>query len=609
MSKKLFILFLTVLAFFGVAQAASVKLSVSPQRGKNQIDVGDIFYLTIDVSNVSDAPGRPQNVGGAKLMYFDRTREESGFSSINGVTSRSYAATYTATLRAEKEGSFTYGPVTVGGVKSNQVHYSIGKASPRQNNAPGAQTAPDASGDDDSKPKYIGKGDGNLFLRASVSSTNAYEQQALVYTVKLYTTYDAIKFVGATEAPKFDGFVIEESKDISSSLSFENYQGKTYATAIIARYIIFPQMTGNLKVTGNNYTIAVDRREYYHDSFFGNMSFSTPLQLNVSPNDLVVNVRELPAPKPADFSGAVGKFRLTSQLKSSQFKTNQAASIVYKLEGTGNIKYVQLPDLSALYPPELEIYTPTTTQNVSVGGANVSGSVTFDYSFMPLEEGDFRIPDVKLVYFNPESGRYETSVAKGYEVHVGKGSASKDSSERQHLKFDSKLQNIEASSLKKDNTPWVYSWTFWLWFIVPLLLLFAAVVMYRRYVSLHADMADFNSRRADKLARRRLRKAAAAMKRDDSEAFYDELLIALWGYLGDKLKMPTSELMRDNIRQVLLSRGISENAIDTLIGIIDDAEFAKYSSASGEESLHKAYDRSASVINALENEFKKLPKS
>ena len=99
------------------------------------------------------------------------------------------------------------------------------------------------------------------------------------------------------------------------------------------------------------------------------------------------------------------------------------------------------------------------------------------------------------------------------------------------------------------------------------------------------------------------------MKRDDSEAFYDELLIALWGYLGDKLKMPTSELMRDNIRQVLSSRGISENAIDTLIGIIDDAEFAKYSSASGEESLHKAYDRSASVINNLENEFKKLPKS
>ncbi len=611
MSKKIFILFLAVFAFIGVAQAASVKLSVSPQRGKNQIDVGDIFYLTIYVSNVSEVPPKPQNITGAKLIYFDRTAEESGFSSINGVTSRSYAATYTATLRAVKEGSFTYGPVIVGGIKSNQVHYSIGKSMPRQNSASGAASSSVGADNDadNNKPKYIGKGDGNLFLRASVSSSNAYEQQALVYTVKLYTTYDAIKFIGATEAPKFDGFVIEESKDISSSLSFENYQGKTYATAVIARYIIFPQMTGSLKVSGNNYTIAVDRREYYHDSFFGNMSFSTPLQLNVSPNDLVVNVRELPSPKPADFSGAVGKFRLTSQLKSSQFKTNQAASIVYKLEGTGNIKYVQLPDLSALYPPELEIYTPTTTQNVSVGSSSVSGSVTFDYSFMPLEEGDFRIPDVRLVYFNPESGRYETSVAKGYEIHVGKGKSSDGGDTRLRLKFDSKLQPVSTDDLVKEHVPMVYRWVYWLWYIIPLILLLFAVVSYRRYVSLHADMIDFNSRRADKIARRRLRKAVSAMKRDDADVFYDELLTALWGYLGDKLKMPTSELLRDNIKQVLTTRGISDEGIDMLIRIIDDAEFAKYSSASGGESLHNAYDRAVSVINSLENEFKKLPKA
>jgi len=609
MTKKIFILFITFLAFIAGAQAASVKLSVTPQRGKNTIEVGDIFYLTIYASNVSDVPTKPQNVAGAKLIYFDRTAEESGFTSINGVTSRSYAATYTATLRAEKEGSFTYGPVTVGGVKSNQVHYSIGKAMPQRNVTPGAAASSVDTDDDDGKPKYIGKGDGNLFLRASVSNTNVYEQQALVYTVKLYTTYDAIKFIGATEAPKFDGFVIEESKDISTSLSFENYNGKTYATAVIARYIIFPQMTGTLKVSGNNYTIAVDRREYYHDSFFGSMSFSTPLQLNVSPNDLVVNVRELPSPKPADFSGAVGKFRLTSQLKSPQFKTNQAASIVYKLEGTGNIKYVQLPDLSALYPPELEIYTPTTTQNVSVGSSSVSGSVIFDYSFMPLEEGDFHIPDVRLVYFNPESGHYETSVAKGYDLHVGKGKSSDGKTARQHLKFDSKLLPVNTDALIKYNIPLVYRWVYWLWYIIPSLLLLLAVVMYRRYVSLHADMIDFNSRRADKLARCRLRKAASAMRRDDVDDFYDELLTALWGYLGDKLKMPTSALLRDNIRQVLATRGISDEVIDSLIRIIDEAEFAKYSSASGGENLRNAYDRSVSVINSLENEFKKLPKA
>lgn len=606
MTKKFHILLIAALVAVSSAFGASVRVSVSPQRGKNRIDVGDLFYLTIEVADITAAPQKPDNAGGAKLVYFDRTREESGFSSINGVTTRSYAATYTATMRATKEGSYTYGPVTVGGVKSNQVRYNIGAASASPSPAaPSSQAgnSPDSS-DDSDKPKYIGKGDGNLFLRASVSSSTAYEQQALVYTVKLYTTYDAIKFVGATAAPKFDGFVIEESKDISSSLSFETYQGKTYATAVIARYIIFPQMTGNLKVTGNNYTIAVDRREYYHDSFFGNMSFSTPLQLNVSPNDLVVNVKELPAPKPADFSGAVGRFRLTSDLSGSQFKTNQAASIVYTLTGTGNIKYVQMPDLSAQYPPEIEVYTPTAKQDVKVGTTSVSGSVTFDYSFMPLEEGSFRIPDVKLVYFDPESGKYETTVAKGYSIQVGKGSASGENADKTRVKFDSRLQKVDLAALSVEGRPYIHSIFYWLWFILPVVMLVAAVIIYRRYVSLHADMASFNSRRADRTARRRLKKAAAAMKKGDADRFYDELLVALWGYLGDKLKMPTSELMRDNVRQVLSSRNVSDEVSDTFIGIIDDAEFAKYSSAGSKDNLGNAYAEATRIINRLENEFK-----
>ena len=587
------------------AFANNVRISVTPQRGKNKIEVGDKFYLTIEVTNISEAPARPDNLPGAKLAYFDRTSEQSSFSSVNGRTTQSYSATYTATFRAVKEGSFSYGPITVGGVKSNKVNYNIGKEMPRQAGSASASQHGTQDTDDDSKPKYIGKGDNNLFLRANVSSTNVYEQQAIVYTVKLYTTYDAIKFIGATDSPKFDGFVVEESKDISSSLSFETYNGKSYATAIIARYIIFPQMTGALKVTGNNYTIAVDRREYYHDSFFGSMSFSTPLHLNVAPNDLVINVRSLPEPKPAYFSGAVGKFSLTSDLKSSDFKSNQAASIVYTLKGTGNIKYVQLPDLSALYPPELEVYTPKTTQSVSVGSSNVSGSVNFDYSFMPLEEGDFRIPDVKLVYFNPESGRYETSVAKGYNIVVGKGAVS-DRKDKAHVKFEPMIQSVDMADLKIDNTPIVYKFAYWLWYIVPVLLLAIAYVMVRKYISSHADMASFNSKRADKIARRRLRKAAAAMRRQDSDAFYDELLTALWGYLGDKLKMPTSELMRDNIRQVLSEHGVDEAMTNSFIGMIDEAEFAKYSSASSASKLNEVYDRSATLINGLEKEFKKI---
>ncbi|MDE6297773.1 MAG: BatD family protein, partial [Muribaculaceae bacterium] len=461
-----------------------------------------------------------------------------------------------------------------------------------------------SAGKDDGKPKFIGKGDSNLFLRASVSQTNVYEQQALVYTVKLYTTYDAIKFIGATAAPKFDGFVVEESKDISHSLIAENYNGKIYATAVIARYVIFPQMAGDLKVLGNTYTVSVDQREYYHDPFWGNMSYATPLQLNVTPNDLVVNVKPLPLPKPADFSGGVGNFRISSELKKANFKSNTAASILYTVSGTGNLKYIQLPDLNTLYPDELEVYTPKTDIQAEVGGSNVSGKVVFDYSFMPLEEGNFKIPPVKLVYFNPETGKYETAEAKGYDIVVGKGEASSKSQVNRRARFDSKLKEVKLSDLKKSEKILVKTFPFWLFYIIPFLLLVVALISYRVYVSSHADMASFNSKRADKIARKRLKKANICMKRGDVDGFYDELLIALWGYMGDKLKMPTSELMRDNIRSVLESKNIGDSVIDGFISLLDICEFAKYSPEGGKAGMSEAYNSAIKEINEVEKAFK-----
>lgn len=584
------------------ATAASVQISVSPQRGKSKIEVGDLFYLTINVTSGKIEPKAPE-LKGASLVFFDMVSGSSETYSINGVTHGSYSGQWVATYRAVSAGSYTAGPLSLGDAKSNQVKYTIGGSGSAAADDRQSQSSSGSNDADDGKPRFIGKGDSNLFLKASVSSSTAYEQQALVYTLKIYTTYDGLNFLGAAASPKFDGFVVEQSNDVSTSWSFEQFQGKLYKSAVVARYIIFPQMTGSLKVIGNTYTVSVSRREYYHDAAWGTLSFSTPLQLNVTPNDLIINVKPLPEPKPADFSGGVGKFTITSRLKSSDFKSNQAGSILYKVEGKGNIKYVQLPDLDALYPPEIEVSTPTATQDVSVGANNTSGSVSFDYSFMPLEEGKFTIPEVKLVYFNPETGKYETSVAKGYTIDVGKGAPGSSKKEK-NVKFNPDLQKVDVSALTREKAPVIYGFAYWLWYILPVVLLCCAWVVYKRYVGLHADMAAFNSRRAGKLARRKLRKAAAAMQRNDGEKFYHELLLALWGYLGDKLKMPTSELMRDNIRQVLTSKGISQETIDSFIDIIDSAEFAKYSSAGSGESLEESYNRAAGIINGLEKEFK-----
>lgn len=598
---KIFALVVLMIALTGECFAQSVKLSVSPARGKREISVGELFYITIEVKDVNGNPEKPTDVPGAKVIYFDRTGQWSSFSSVNGKTTQSVSYTYTVTLRAQSEGNFSFGPITVAGIKSNSVSYAIGAPMPAQvpgNNNKGNQQIPQ----DSNKPEYIGKGDGNLFMRAEVSNTSAYVNQAILYTVKLYSTYDAIKFIGATASPKFDGFVVEESKDISTSLEYETYNGKTYATAVIARYIIFPQHEGQLSVKGNTYTVSVDQREYYRDPFYGHLSVSKPLQLNVTPNDLSVNVKSLPQPIPVDFSGGVGNFKISSTLPSQKFVANQVGSIVYTIEGSGNIKYITLPDLQKIYPDELEVYTPTSEANVVVGRSNVSGSVKFDCSFMPLEPGNFKLPDVKLVYFNPSSGKYETSVAQGYNISVERGSGSERSQVKTSGSFDAELLPV-VSTLKFKHRPYVYGFFYWLFYIIPLGGIIIAYIGYKSYLAANSDILAVRSRKANRMARRRLKRAYAYMKANDREEFLDEILASLWGYLSDKLSIPTSELSRDNISGELAMKDVEDDTIKKLIDLLDQVEFEKYAPSVSSTQLQDIYDETIGMMNSLEDSF------
>ncbi len=606
---RLYILTLLLLLLSVSSYAAGkFQVSVSTQTGDDDIEVGEQFYVYMKLDNIDGEPSTP-DVPGAKVKYFTLSSQSSSITTINGKMTRSSSRTYVATCSASKEGSFSIGPFTVDGVHSNKVSYKIVKSGSgslsrqqqrqQQQQAAAQQGVQPQDREENEGPKFIGKGNEKLFLKASVSKTTAYEQEALVYTVKLYSSYAPIKFIGATEAPKFDGFVVEESDETSKSLHYETYNGHEYATAIIARYIIFPQMTGKLTVKGNTYTVSTDEQEYYDDPYFRMLTVRRPIQLNVTPNDLVIDVKALPTPQPADFSGGVGQFSISSSLPSASLKTNQAASIVYDVKGSGNIKYVKLPDLNALYPKQLEVFSPNTSVEAVAKGSTVTGSVKFDYSFTPLEMGTYQIPEVSLVYFDPVTGKYEKAVAKGYTVEVDKGALSDKSQTKNRLKFQEELMPV--GKLAKQRVPLIYKFGYWLWFIIPTVALVVIVIIYRRHLKSAADIVGTRMRKAGKVAARRLKKAAACMKTGDREKFYDEMLVALWGYVGAKLNIPTSELNRQNVAQRLTDAGASQEIVDQFVGVLDDCEFAKYAPGSGDDELKTVYQRGADVINALED--------
>lgn len=596
--KNILVILISLFCFI-VADAAKVSMQVEMPRGKRGISVGDTFWISVKLTDIDSKLSQPSNVPGAKLVYFSQTGRSSQSTIVNGNFSHTTSVTYTMTLKAEKEGNFKFGPLTVDGIKSNTVSYSIGKKDTSLSQSGGQSSS---SQDDQNGPKFIGKGDDKLFLRANVSKTSAFEQEALVYTIKLYSSYAGVKFAGATSAPTFDGFVIEESKINTIQMDYETYNGKTYATAEIARYIIFPQTTGDLKVLGNTYTISVNSQEYYKDPDWGHLTINRPVNLNVKPNDLIVKVKPLPSPRPANFSGGVGEFEIKSELQNSKLKTNHAASIVYSISGSGNLKYLKLPDLNNIFPSQLEVYSPSVKENISVNSNNTVGDISFDYSFMPLEEGEYAIPSVELVYFNPSTGKYETKQAKGYNVEVTKGEVSSKSQKKDRLVYNTELEDVGVN--KSSTKLIVDSLSYWLWYIVPILLLIIAISIYRRRINDLADIDLLKSKKANKVARKRLKKAEICLRAKDVDKFYDEILSAMWGYIGDKLRIPISDLNRENVRQKLGDAGVNSEDLDSLISLIDECEFAKYSSSLGQISMDNVYMHACDVINKLDNSLK-----
>lgn len=584
--------------------AAQLTISTEKLKG-GKVGVGEKFQIIVKGVNVPEGLEFSKMPGGVDVIY-------KGFST-NGTYVNGHAETVkmmTLTCKALTPGKYTFGPVRIGNITSNTVSYEItadaqqgGMDAQGNGGQQGNSSVPQMPDINQNKgPVFIGKGNEEFFMKASISKTNAYEQEALIYTVKLYTTYETIKFIGATTAPKFEGFVVEESDDVSTSLSFENLNGKTYKTAVIAKYILYPQKPGKLKIIGNTYTVSTDARSYYHDWYFQNMVVRQPIQLNATPNDLTIDIRPLPTPVPADFIGGVGKFNVTSEMPQTQLSTNSAASLIYRVNGTGNIKYIKLPELSNYLPKQLEVYSPKVNVETKVGTTNVSGSVTFDYLLMPRETGTYQVPPMEFSYFDPDLGQYVKVKTQGYKVNVGLGKASDKS--QKVAEFNPDLMPVGSLS-KSVPVPYISSIWYWLWFVIPILLFVFSLASYRKYVKDHEDIQLLRSKQANKMAIRRLKKAFQCIKAKKDEQFYDEMLAALWGYLGDKLKMPTSELTRSNVGEEFKSHGIQESTFMPILNLIDECEYAKYTPVARSANMKQLYADAVKSLAEVESEFTK----
>lgn len=603
------IIMVLVSALVGTASAQSTSAEVSLPR--NPV-AGDRFSLTITVNNPEGniVPPTAPELTGCTLLGGPGVSTSSSTSIINGRMQSSSSTAYSYTYRADSDGTVKVPAieVKVGGksYSTRPGQFSVLKASERQQGqgsgypGQGVQQRPQGSGAD------FRTGPKDLFVRVELSQSSAYENQAVECVTKLYSINAQIRAISASTVPTFDGCLIESlSTPTNIEWNREHFNGENYYTAVISRSILYPQRSGELTLGGGEYNINVYREVIVNDFPFPRRVMDDK-DVTVKPQSAKLTVRALPQPQPAGFNGAVGQFKAETKLVGNTFKTNEAATLIYTITGTGNIKYLQTPQLDL--PSEFELYDPHVENTAKVSGRNMTGTMTVEYTFVPQTVGNFHIGGTDFVYFDPAKGSYVSEPLPSYDIEVAQGANVSNTAVSFGGKRDIEAKNTDIHYIKPgaDSPAPVGGYLVdkvWYWLIFPIgvVLVAAILIYYMRSRSSRADVNAIRLNKAGKVARKRLSVASKALKSRQYESFYEELLRALQGYLGDKLQIAGSQLSRDNVTAALLERNAPVELTDKLIGVLDECEMARYTPHQSPEEADRVYDEATEIINQIEN--------
>ena len=604
MLRKL-IFTLAVLAISVVANAADVSFSVDYPR---QVVQGNKFQISFSLRNAEGNGFKAPEVGGCKLLY--GPSKSSSYSSqwVNGVSSSSSSEEYTMVYRADQAGKYTVGAATVsvGGRQYSTKPFTIEILPPDRSAQSSSNRGSQSVQIDNANTQTAGKqvSSKDLFVRIILSKSNVYEQEAVVCTIKLYTKYQISQFI-ANIQPSYNGFLIEELSVSPNLNDIEHVNGENYMVAELKKCILFPQQSGKLTITSGTYDVTVVQYEQFRTPF-GIMRQPVEKQLQVKSNTSSVNILPLPEPKPASFNGAVGNFTVSTEIKPQVLKTYEAATYSYIIRGSGNIKYLKSPTIG--FPSQFDVYDPQNNINAKPSGSTVSGTVTIDYTFIPQFVGKYEIPGTEFTYFNPATRKYETLTTQTYDLTVAKGSGAASQAPKGGIEQKNRdILHIKTGDLqlKHEHSYAVEGFGYWLWYIIPLILLAAVLFYYRKALKARSDMQLMRTKRANKVAQKRLRAAKQWMRAGDKNKFYAEVLTALWGYLSDKIQIPVSELNKENISAELTNYGATDEVIAAVIEVLNNCEFAQYAPELSGNDMESIYSAAADAMDKLENTKRK----
>lgn len=603
MKKIVILVYMCVMAVVAMAQQITGK-------APSQVAVGEQFRLSYTVNTDNVSGFRAGNIPDAfDVLIGPTTSTQSSFQMVNGHTSSSTSVTYTYILSANTNGTFTIpaARVTVNGktIQSNELQIKVSGTAQQGNNNGGRQH-PQGGGAGRNTGTQISGND--LFIKVSANKTRVHEQEPILLTYKVYTLVDLTSLSG--KMPDLKSFYTREVPlPQEKSFKIESLNGRPYRTVTWQQYVMFPQTTGKLEIPSLTYegmVVLQDRTVDPFEAFFNGGSSYREVKKQIKAPGLTITVDPLPD-RPTNFSGGVGRFDLKAEVNKTEVKANDPVTFRVTVSGTGNLKLIKQPVVNL--PKDFDQYDAKITDKTKLTTNGIEGSMVYDILVVPRHQGKYEIPPVEFTYFDTQSNAYKTLRSQSFTLDVAKGDASSStaaytSEEIKQLNKDIRYIKTDDVRLRAVDDYFFGSTLYWICLAVLLAGFISLFVIFRHRAIENANIGKMRGKRANKVAVRRLRQANKLLKAGKQSEFYDEVLRALWGYVGDKLDMPVAQLSRENISQQLTERGVDAETVNLFIGALDECEYARYAPGDASGNMNKVYDAAIQAIMKIEDFLK-----
>lgn len=413
-------------------------------------------------------------------------------------------------------------------------------------------------------------GGGEVFLEASVDRQTVYQGEQVTVTWTFYTSGE-VADLNFKDLPTLTGFWTQEVYQ-PQRLEYKRtvYRGRQMYAAVVRSTALFPTRSGELQIGTMSLTGALVVPDFF---------FSTARPFEVRSHPLTIQVKPLPeAGKPASFSGGVGSFEVRATVKPETAKGGEPVILTLAITGKGNLGLISAPSIPEI--AGLKVLTPEGKDDFHYSGNKLSGTRRFEFPLLVQSDGRFRIPEIEIGFFDPQTGSYYTRktpvlefVATGVPARSGPVATTEAGmkvmgSDIRHIKTDLKLTVNECGRFGS------FSGVF---YFLGLVIIGLGVGRGRRRRKMQRDPGYRRRSGARKAANSALKRAAKLLHENRLTEFYALLYQTILCYVGDRFNIETSALTGGELREELQKRGVDSAVVEDLINTVKLCQIARFS--------------------------------